>query len=132
VKRANGPIRFRLDGQIDGRHTRFAPRLTPEQFWENTTRIPDTGCWIWLGSHERNKYGCARVLGEPEVTASRVAWVLANGRRIPGRKCVLHKCDVKGCVNPAHLELGSRKKNARDAWARVPGLVCRRKDRRAP
>jgi hypothetical protein len=31
---------------------------------------------------------------------------------------VLHKCDVKECVNPHHLYLGTRDMNIQDAFAR--------------
>lgn len=116
-----------MKARPDGRVTRFGPRMTADEFWANTTRIPDTGCWIWLGAHDRNPYGAARVEGTREGSSYRAAWVVANGRAIPKRKCVLHRCDVKGCINPQHLELGSRSKNGRDAWARIPSLVARRR-----
>ncbi|MGH8609667.1 MAG: HNH endonuclease [Gammaproteobacteria bacterium] len=32
----------------------------------------------------------------------------------PGGLLVTHKCDVRNCVNPAHLEVGTHKKNAQD------------------
>lgn len=112
-----------IDG-IDGRTQRFPPKLTPAEFWDNTTRIPYSGCWIWLKSHDAHPYGSAHVQGVKETITSRVAVVLTTGKRIPYGKYVLHRCDVKGCINPAHLEIGSAKKNARDAWAR--GLRLRK------
>jgi hypothetical protein len=33
---------------------------------------------------------------------------------VPSGMLILHKCDVRGCVNPDHLFLGTAKDNTRD------------------
>jgi hypothetical protein len=49
--------------------------------------------------------------------AHRVAYVLAHGD-IPAGSAVMHSCDVRACVNPAHLRLGTQQDNIRDASAK--------------
>jgi hypothetical protein len=46
--------------------------------------------------------------------AHRVAYVLAHGD-IPQGAVVMHSCDVRNCVNPAHLSLGDQGDNVRHA-----------------
>lgn len=82
---------------------------------------PDLGpCWLWIGSKQPTGYGKLFVQrGAPPATASRVSFELAHGP-IPVDKstthgvCVLHRCDVPSCVNPAHLFLGSQQTNMAD------------------
>ena len=67
------------------------------------------------GVDKRKGYGTFYMNGT--VRAHRAAWQLLVGEIPPGQ-WVLHRCDVRYCVNPAHLYLGSITENARDATVR--------------
>jgi hypothetical protein len=49
--------------------------------------------------------------------AHRISWVMANGE-IPDGLVVRHSCDVKHCVNPAHLSIGTQADNMADKVSR--------------
>lgn len=74
-----------------------------------------TSCWLWTGSKDPF-YGMAYMNGK-HVKAHRLSWFIANGL-IPCDVDVLHRCDVKSCVNPDHLFLGTHTDNMRDASAK--------------
>lgn len=83
-----------------------------ERFWAKVQKS-DT-CWLWVGHIAKSGYGMAwDVLSQRVVKAHRKSWELSNGS-IPDALCVLHKCDVRNCVRPSHLFLGTRKDNAED------------------
>lgn len=68
-------------------------------------------CWYWYGAKHYLGYGLMSALGETK--AHRVSWIIHNGK-IPDGLSVLHKCDVRNCVNPNHLFLGTQKDNVLD------------------
>lgn len=73
-------------------------------------------CWLWLGAQYRNGYGHIRSdkeHGHKDKAAHRVAWELTNGP-IPNGFVLCHRCDVRNCVNPDHIFLGTKQDNARD------------------
>ena len=72
-------------------------------------------CWYWTGALHKLGYGLLTAMGETK--AHRVAWRLFNGD-IPQGLDVLHKCDVRNCVNPEHLSLGTHSDNMRDMVAK--------------
>ena len=75
------------------------------------------GCWMWRGAKSvRTGYGSFSIGGKSEW-AHRASWRLLRGP-IPAGLWVLHTCDVRPCVNPAHLYLGTVADNSRDAVAR--------------
>lgn len=78
-------------------------------------RTPDE-CWPWMGCTVGRGYGQLRWAGQ-QVTASRVAFAVANGGNLPGRKTlVCHRCDNPICCNPSHLFPGTHKDNYDDMW----------------
>jgi hypothetical protein len=78
--------------------------------------VTESGCWIWIGHDNPGGYGAVRV-GRKMLKAHRVAWMVHRGP-IPKGMCVLHKCDVRPCINPDHLFLGTYADNSRDMIAK--------------
>ena len=76
----------------------------------NTRRTPT--CWIWTGTYRSSGYGQIKIDGRPE-TAHRIVWQHVYGPIPPGL-CVLHRCDVRRCVRPSHLWLGTLRENSLD------------------
>jgi hypothetical protein len=85
-----------------------------ERFWMKVNR--SGSCWLWTAGTTVFGYGQFFIDGRLEG-AHRVSWRLHFGN-IPDDLCVLHRCDVPACVNPAHLFLGTKSDNARDSVAK--------------
>lgn len=81
-----------------------------EEFEKRIERIPESGCWIWLGGLQPSGYGIFR-----RTRAHRLAWELYKGE-IPDGKSVCHRCDIPSCVNPEHLFIGTQQENMVDAF----------------
>jgi len=79
-----------------------------------TIRDP-SGCWIWMGAISMG-YGRITISsnGSKKVKGvHRVMWELTNGP-IPKGIFVLHTCDIRHCINPNHLFLGTQLDNMQD------------------
>jgi len=68
-------------------------------------------CWMWTASR-RNGYGQMKVDGRV-ISAHRISYEIHNGPVLAGM-FICHRCDVKLCVNPAHMFLGTHADNMRD------------------
>lgn len=114
------------------------PYATPkERLWASVNKegpvpahCPEFGpCWLWTGGKLKTGYGALRIKGCPKpdgaswkpsyftVRTHRLAWLFTYGE-IPVDLCVLHRCDVRLCCNPAHLFLGTYLDNHADMVAK--------------
>ena len=95
------------------------PRPLPERFWEKVdVRGPDE-CWTWTAGTASHGYGII-ARGSPQrgmLLAHRVSYELHRGP-IPDGGHILHSCDNRLCVNPAHLSLGTNAANVADMVAK--------------
>lgn len=73
--------------------------------------IDSDGCWIWTGAQGSVGYGKFKL--DRVMDAHRASWRLFRGDIAPGLQ-VCHSCDVKKCVNPVHLFLGTQQDNMTD------------------
>lgn len=93
----------------------------PDDFLQRVEKT-DT-CWLWKGNKKENGYGRYFIGSGRYIRAHRFSWSHLNGE-IPKGLLVLHKCDVRECVKPDHLYLGTHKDNMRDM--RLKGRVASR------
>ncbi len=91
------------------------PRPALERFWEKVNKT--NNCWLWTGAtaHGYGKFGPGS--GAAIVNAHRFSWEIAHGQ-IGNGLWVLHKCDVRNCIRPEHLFLGTAKDNTADMDAK--------------
>ncbi len=85
-------------------------RSTKETFLSRIRKTPT--CWLYEGVILRHGYGQITICGKRWST-HRYSYSIHKGE-IPAGLCVLHKCDNKKCVKPAHLFLGTPLDNTRD------------------
>ena len=83
-----------------------------DKFWRLVDNKNPGECWLWEHSIDKNGYGRFR----SKYLAHRKAYELEF--EPPGDKNVNHYCDVKNCVNPSHLYLGTQQDNMNDAKIR--------------
>jgi hypothetical protein len=80
---------------------------------------PNSGCLLWEGWFKGNGYAGIQRDGK-SVYVHRLVWEEAHGP-IPDGMHVLHRCDVRLCVNIDHLFLGTRLDNMQDMAAKGRG-----------
>src|SRR5216683_1140291 len=88
--------------------------LTPRakaRFFASFVPEPNSGCWLWTG--RLNEKGYAYFAFKSKwMIAHRLSYRMAKGE-IPKPLEIDHKCRVRCCVNPDHLEAVVHVENCR-------------------
>jgi len=94
-----------------------------QRFYPKVAASNGNGCQLWTGSTAGTGYGNIGLRtkpGEPITTkvGAHVASYMLHKGPVPKGMVVMHKCDVRACVNPDHLQLSTQADNARDCVAK--------------
>jgi hypothetical protein len=79
----------------------------------SSVKVPESGCWIWMKSLNHRGYGKTCLGKEKTISAHRASYEEKYGK-IPNGLMALHSCDVRCCVNPDHIFLGTQQDNMTD------------------
>ena len=90
-------------------------------FWSHVKKGAPNICWNWTGPLTVTGYGEFKYRNLV-CKAHRLSYEIHTGP-IPKKKnwtesCVMHACDNRRCVNPAHLHLGTSRENILDCVAK--------------
>lgn len=99
----------------------MAIKTLAERFWEKVDKSGE--CWLWTAALFSTGYGAFR-LGDRQMKAHRVAWLLTQGYEPDGVLC--HECDNPKCVRPGHLFVGTQADNVKDRDAKGRGATKER------
>lgn len=94
-----------------------------DRLWSKTRVGGPHECWMWHAALDTQGYGVIWLDGKMAL-AHRVAYALVVGP-VPAGAHLLHSCDNRLCVNPAHCRPGTQKENISDMHARGRAFVPR-------
>lgn len=84
----------------------------------DTVVISDDGCWLWPLAKSPQGYGMIGQGGKGGMV-HRHALAASIGRQLRKGEVVHHKCAVRACVNPEHLQLVTQRENMAEMFSRT-------------
>lgn len=97
----------------------------PKQRLESKIFVDNKDCWLWQAGKFDSGYGQMHYEGKNQL-AHRASYQMYKGP-IPEGLVVMHSCDVRLCVNPNHLSVGTQKDNIQDCRDKGRKGNCGRK-----
>lgn len=102
----------------------YGDERIPSRVWDYICTEPNSGCWLWLGHVDRCGYSrlfigeMRRVLPDAPADSPghRKFFAIAHGRW--PELTIDHKCNVRCCLNPDHLQEVSQSVNSKLAYDR--------------
>lgn len=94
----------------------FLDGRLPDRFWSKVQPCPMSGCWLWVGGQTAAGYGIVAVDGRRASTVYSTAhrWAFESlVGTVPPDLELDHKCRVRCCCNPDHLEAVTHAENLR-------------------
>lgn len=91
-------------------------KTVAERLASGTAPPNENGCCLWTKAKADTGYGVLRVGGKL-VGVHRLSYQINVGPIPPGM-FVLHACDVRACISPGHLRVGTNSENVADAISR--------------
>lgn len=96
------------------RRPRYGSPKLPDSFWARVGQDVATRCWLWTGGLDREGYPSSISINCLRQSPLRHAYQRLIGP-FPQHLTLDHRCRVRHCVNPAHVEPVTRGENARRA-----------------
>lgn len=75
---------------------------------------PKSGCMLWPAPHRGNDGYASMTIDGKSVRLHRLVCEHRYGVVLTKLQCACHSCDVRHCLNPSHLFIGTKKDNADD------------------
>lgn len=94
---------------------RYGNKIQPE---------PNSGCWLWIGAWSDRGYGVVRK-NKRIMFAHRLSYEMEYGA-VPDGLELDHKCRVKCCVRPDHLEAVTHHVNVLRGDRTKKKYICKR------
>ena len=94
-------------GCIEAKHENTP--FTIQRALDRIMPIPESGCWIWLGSCAQSGYAHVKIDHKTRYI-HRIIYEHFKGPISPGLT-IDHLCRVRCCINPDHLEQVTRGQN---------------------
>jgi hypothetical protein len=96
--------------------------VIPAKVWQRarrdyaTPKVNGKHCLRWQGAKNTTGYPVMRYNGVCIVVTRLILARLV--RKFRRREEALHACDVRDCIEPAHLSHGTKARNMREMWSR--------------